>query len=633
MTTTTKDMLAEALRGTAGAHTERDRPSSIGTQLDQGLLEAQLLALALEDGNENEARQKFRALALEYTTAIGVCHAIRNDDGVWDVQPMHTTGRVPRRVDFAGELGQFCESAYERGTIQLRRWTEGFACQIYLAPIKLFAATPEVFVLVLSQETQHDQARQVLERLTSSMTLWFKGVTARKSDWKLASLAALIEMVSRMESAPNVEQACHSIVHDLTKQLGCSQVAIGLKLRKRLRLLAVSGCAIKSLTSSTSRAYLQCLGESILRREASTWPPLHEDQNAHQLLTHKQLARTLQVEAVSSHPLMTLDGTMIGAISLVGHKELVQHERFRGFVKASAPRIACSLNLSRRAEPNRITRGWRRVRGFLLKQKRWRLVTCIVIAVSILLQIPFTYTVRCRCKAEPTLRRFAVAPLNGLIEKGFVKPGDWVEKDQILAQMDGRALRWELASVHADRERALRRREIELANKEISRAQLAELEAKRLIAQADLLEHQLRQLDIVSPIDGIVLSGTLERAEAASVQTGQVLFEIGLLKPLRLEILVPADDIPHVRVGMPVTIWIRGLESRPVRGTILRIRPRSELHDSRNVFVAEIETDNEELQLQPGMEGDVRIDCDRHALGWNLFHKPWEYAVSRLSWW
>ena len=129
------------------------------------------------------------------------------------------------------------------------------------------------------------------------------------------------------------------------------------------------------------------------------------------------------------------------------------------------------------------------------------------------------------------------------------------------------------------------------------------------------------------------MSGSLEDAEAASIKLGQVLFEIGPLAPVRIEIAIPAIEMDHIDQNSAVTIWIVGQEQDPIEGSVNRIYPRSELRDARNVFVAELEFENDSQRLRPGMKGSVRIDCDQKPLGWVLFHKPANYLRSRLTWW
>ena len=88
-----------------------------------------------------------------------------------------------------------------------------------------------------------------------------------------------------------------------------------------------------------------------------------------------------------------------------------------------------------------------------------------------------------------------------------------------------------------------------------------------------------------------------------------------------------------MREGHQAKVWIEGQEDRPVTGKILRIHPRSETRDAKNVFVAQIEFPNEDERLRPGMKGSVRIDGEKRSLGWSLFHKPVNYVRSRLTWW
>jgi len=190
-----------------------------------------------------------------------------------------------------------------------------------------------------------------------------------------------------------------------------------------------------------------------------------------------------------------------------------------------------------------------------------------------------------------------------------------------------------MVGVTAELQQSARTREMELKERNVAKAILSELEHKRLISEEAILEYQQEHLQIRSPIDGVVLSGSLERSEAASVETGEVLFEIGPLKPVRVEIAVPAVDIAQVAVGSDVKVWIDGQEDEPLKGEIKKIHPRSETRDAKNVFIAELEFENEEERLRPGMKGSVRLDCEKRSLGWSMFHKPINYVRSRLTWW
>lgn len=257
-----------------------------------------------------------------------------------------------------------------------------------------------------------------------------------------------------------------------------------------------------------------------------------------------------------------------------------------------------------------------------------------VLAVLICaLLIPTPYRVRCNCELVSTSPRVAVAPFEGIVEKGFVRAGDIVKKGQLLGRMDGSRLRYELASINADLFRAQKEREVELARHNIPASLLAELDAKSLLSQKNLLEYEQQHIEIRSQIDGIVLNGSLEESEGASVGLGDVLFEVGPVDQLKLKVFIPAEEIASVGIGRPLRIWMDGFEHKRIVGHIQKIAPQSELKDAKNVFVAELTVDNSDLSFRPGMKGRVRIDCQHHRICWNLFHKPWNFLRSRLAWW
>jgi len=388
------------------------------------------------------------------------------------------------------------------------------------------------------------------------------------------------------------------------RRSGANVAAIAFRKKGDLKLTAVSGVQKLDRSSQISRDYLQVLTESSVREQQAIYPPL-DANNDHLLNAHQQALVTLQEQAILSQPLVTSDGDEV--------------------VAAASPHVADAIQILRRAEKSRLSR------VTTLVKKKTSVLTRLIVPLGILacvlaMWIPVTYRVRCNAVIEPATRRFAVAPFDGLVLMGFAEPGDLVKQGEVLAEIDGRTIRWELSGVTAERRQSLRQREIELTDRNIPKAFLAELENERLTAEESVLKFKRENLQVRSPVDGVVLSGSLERSEAASVETGQVLFEIGQMDPIKVQLAVPAEDIAQVSVGDPVTIWIDGQEEQPIEAEIARIQPRSEIRDARNVFVAEIEVDNELERFRPGMKGSVRIDGRKRTLGWTLFHKPINYT-------
>jgi multidrug resistance efflux pump len=147
-----------------------------------------------------------------------------------------------------------------------------------------------------------------------------------------------------------------------------------------------------------------------------------------------------------------------------------------------------------------------------------------------------------------------------------------------------------------------------------------------------LLRQRQENLEIKSPIDGIVTVGDLEKAEGAPVTCGQTLFEIAPLTKMVVEIAIPESDVSYVHKGQKVEIYFEAYPNELYEAEISKVRPRSEIRDQQNVFIAEATLSNPEENLRPGMHGSAKVLGSRRMLGWILFHKPWESLCMMIGW-
>ena len=73
------------------------------------------------------------------------------------------------------------------------------------------------------------------------------------------------------------------------------------------------------------------------------------------------------------------------------------------------------------------------------------------------------------------------------MEQALVKPGDIVHKGDVLARMDGREVRWKRASVVAEKNQAIKRRDSAQALHNWAEQQIAQLEIHRMDLELKLL--------------------------------------------------------------------------------------------------------------------------------------------------
>ena len=384
--------------------------------------------------------------------------------------------------------------------------------------------------------------------------------------------------------------------------------------------------------------------ESIARSVASIWPAA-EASNRHALLSHQHFAESRSAAAVVACPLRNEAGDVVGC--LVASFKAVQASSNTDGIPTETPRkaaedalrflhagtrsIGTAVHVVHRSTRGNISHWTAKLRKLITKQKA-ATAAILTAAITGVLLIPVDYRVRCECELQPVSRRFIAAPFDAPLEECFVQPGDVVEQDQILARLDGRELYWEQAGIKADLGKATKEHNTFLSEQEFGDAAIARHEIDRLQNKSALLSKRNNELDIRSPMAGVIVAGDLKDTEGVPLETGQSLFEIAPLDRLVVEVAIPEEDIRHVREGMSLSLQLDSMPSQIVDCTVLRIHPKAELKDHENVFIAEAELSNADQLLRPGMKGDAKISTGSRALGWNLFHKPVAHITGWLGW-
>ena len=85
------------------------------------------------------------------------------------------------------------------------------------------------------------------------------------------------------------------------------------------------------------------------------------------------------------------------------------------------------------------------------------------------------------------------------------------------SRIDAREIQWELDGLLAEYRRVTKTRDSALANRQVAEAQLAKLEMDRIELRTQLLEHRIRHLEIKSPIDGVVVSESVDVGQFVSM--------------------------------------------------------------------------------------------------------------------
>lgn len=206
-----------------------------------------------------------------------------------------------------------------------------------------------------------------------------------------------------------------------------------------------------------------------------------------------------------------------------------------------------------------------------------------------------------------------------------VREGDRVRAGQVVAQIDTADAQARLA----ERVGAYETARANLALSEKNRANNKDLLAQGYISQnaydaiesgyqanvgqlqaaqatVSLARNALQDASVVAPISGIVAKRHVQPGEKVNIDAALV--SIVDLRKLELEAMVPADDVPRIRVGAKAQLRVDGYHDRVFVGQVERIAPATEA-GTRAVLVL-IAVANADEALKAGMfaNGSIAID-------------------------
>ncbi len=545
-----------------------------------------------------------------------------------------------------------CKEACQEGTTLIRRLTGPPEIVSIVTPILVDCHPIEAMLVFLSPErpsldtethvveltpTEIDSwhahpVTHIVELAATEIGAWHAHRRLLKAERDLRQTAELVELIARVQTCRDLNQACATLVNELKIHLGCRQAVLGLchKSTSSCKVHAISDLGKVDRNSDLVQSLEAALDESIVRGKVTMWPP-ENTLDRHAMLAHKRLLKSTAARNVVSSPIRDEDGDIQGVWLFLDEAELPDGSSAVNFLMAAEQCLGSCLKLLKRAERSRLQRLVQTCTAFVKGRKIWA-AALVVAAIMGILCLPVSYKVKCRCDLRPVTRRYVAAPFDVTLAKSHVEPGDIVESDQLLAELDGRELRWELAGVVADHNRAAKERDSHLAKHEFGEAQLSKFEMERLELKIQLLNHRSDHLQVRSPIDGIVVAGDLKKAEGVPLSVGETLFEVAPLDRMIVEVAIPEEDIAYVSNGLDVRITLDAYPSKEWSGILEKIHPRAEVVDNEHVFIGEVFLENSYELLHPGMRGRAKINCPDRPLGWNLFHKPWEKLTFWVGW-
>ncbi len=236
---------------------------------------------------------------------------------------------------------------------------------------------------------------------------------------------------------------------------------------------------------------------------------------------------------------------------------------------------------------------------------------------------------------EPILTVDVKSKASGEIIEMHVQTGDDVKSGQLLATIDPRIPRNNLAQADANlvvaeaqltnakaqrarsdtlfKAQAITETEYENANLAYANANAAVVRAKTDLENA---RDRMTDTRIRAPLAGTIIAknvelGTVISSPTTDVGGGTVLFRMANLDTVQVRTQVDETDIGKVQPGLPATITVDAYPNRPFEGSVLKIEPQATVQQNVTMFPVLVRIANPNHLLKPGMNTEVEIHVGR----------------------
>lgn len=146
----------------------------------------------------------------------------------------------------------------------------------------------------------------------------------------------------------------------------------------------------------------------------------------------------------------------------------------------------------------------------------------------------------------------------------------------------------------------------------IAQVKASEAQVEQTQAALSLAQTNLRYTQILSPVDGTVISRSIDVGQtvAASFQT-PTLFTIAQdLKKMQIDANIDEADIGRIKTNQPVTFTVDAYPDMKFKGNVSEIRNSPTTVQNVVTYAVIVKVDNPELKLKPGMTANVLIVID-----------------------
>lgn len=445
-------------------------------------------------------------------------------------------------------------------------------------------------------------------------------------------LILLLELLMSSLDSDDLEHAAQTVLSQASVSLECDRIALGFAHKQGIRLFTLANVAEFSRKIDLVQDLEAAMEEAVDQGEAVSWPGAPDSLvicDAHQALAERQGNHTLlsipfirdreqygvltfewsDTPSSDNVELATAVAPILGQVLLKGRThDQGPLDMMRRLFKAPFKRMLGA--------------------GYL----GTKILATVALAVVLFFSLATgEFRIDANTRLEGALNRALAAPFDAYLEQAIYRAGQVVKTGDLLAKLDDRDMRLELAKLESQRAQYTRQLQLAQANWDSGQAGVVSAQLAQVEAQLNLVNSMLLRTEIRAPFDALITSGDLSQDLGLPTSKGQVLFELAPLANYRLVLDVPEADIGYLREGQTGELVLKAFPDQPTGFEVTLITPLADARDGQNLFRVEAQLDEISEGMRPGLEGIAKVSVDERKLIW-IWTRELRYWM-RLSLW
>jgi RND family efflux transporter MFP subunit len=458
---------------------------------------------------------------------------------------------------------------------------------------------------------------------------------------KVEVLQTLVQVSGEITSTLNLNRVLQAVVNHTQAIIPFERAAIALEQRGTLQLRAISGTSQINPADPAVSAL-----QELLEWASISNAEIHVTQHEQKIDDPRRETQAKFAEYFSSSgmrgfyalPLIDDQGRL-GILSFessdpdflsVAHLEIIK-------VLAGQATVALRNASLYREVPfiNVLEPLLQKKKRFLAMEKRRRgLMVASAVAVGLfLIFCPLPMRVSGEATVAPASLAQVQPGVDGVVKTVYVREGDHVEKNAVLAELENWNYRADVATAQARYNEAMETMNRALAQNDGTRAGEERIKADYWKAELSRAQERLDRTAIRAPLAGFIATPHVENAVGRRLAQGDTFAEIMETSHVTVDVAIPESEATLLKKGEHASVKLESLPVRTLRGEVTVVSPQGQVESDHRVFVARVSVANEDGTVRPGMQGQGKLSVGWHAAGYVLFRGSAMWIWGKLWSW